>query len=86
MTPTPSGRPPVNRLFTILAERAGNAFGVRMGMVGLHQEVSSMARLVQRYIQYRHVGFGRVAAIRFAWLVVTARAKPGNGLRLARRS
>ncbi len=28
-----------------------------------------MAQLLQRYFQYRRVGFGRIAAFRFAWLV-----------------
>jgi hypothetical protein len=28
-----------------------------------------MARFLQRYVQYRRVGFGRIAALRFAWLV-----------------
>jgi hypothetical protein len=45
-----------------------------------------MAQLLERYIQYRRVGFGRMAALHFAWLVVTARAKPAAALRLAKRS
>ena len=28
-----------------------------------------MARFLQRYFQYRRVGFGRMAALHFAWLV-----------------
>ncbi len=28
-----------------------------------------MAQFLQRYFQYRHVGFGRIAALHFAWLV-----------------
>jgi hypothetical protein len=44
-----------------------------------------MSQFLQRYVQYRRVGFGRWAAFRFAWLVVTARAKPATALRLAKR-
>jgi hypothetical protein len=35
-----------------------------------------MLQLLQRYIQYRRVGFGRLAAFRFAWLVMTSPSKP----------
>ncbi len=35
-----------------------------------------MFQLLQRYLQYRRVGFGRISAMRFAWLVVTSRGKP----------
>ena len=28
-----------------------------------------MVRFVVRYLQYRRVGFGRIAALRYAWLV-----------------
>jgi hypothetical protein len=35
-----------------------------------------MLQLLQRYLQYRRVGFGRLAAFRFAWLVVTTRSRP----------
>jgi hypothetical protein len=44
-----------------------------------------MAQFLQRYFQYRRVGFDRVAAARFAWLVSTARTRPAAVLRLARR-
>ncbi len=44
-----------------------------------------MSQFLQRYVQYRRVGFGRWAAIRFAWLVVTARVKPAEALRVAKR-
>ncbi len=30
-----------------------------------------MLRFVQRYLQYRRVGFGRFAALHYAWLVST---------------
>jgi hypothetical protein len=35
-----------------------------------------MARLYQRYLAYRHVGFNRMDAFRFAWLVEMAGVKP----------
>jgi hypothetical protein len=35
-----------------------------------------LPQLVHRYVQYRRVGFGRMAALRFAWLVVTSQTKP----------
>jgi hypothetical protein len=35
-----------------------------------------MAQFVQRYLQYRHVGFGRLAALRFAWMLVSRRGRP----------
>jgi hypothetical protein len=41
-----------------------------------------MAQLLERYVQYRRVGFSRLAAFRFAWLVV---GSPGTVLRLAKR-
>lgn len=44
-----------------------------------------MAQLLRHYIQYRRVGFGRMAAFHFAWLVATARVRPGSVLRVARR-
>jgi len=44
-----------------------------------------MSQFLQRYVQYRRVGFARLAAVRFAWLVVTARAKPAEAPRLAKR-
>lgn len=55
-------------------------------MTGLHQEVSRMSQFLRRYVQYRRVGFGRMAALHFAWLVVTARARRGNVPRLAKRT
>ncbi len=36
-----------------------------------HEEVAIMVRFVQRYLQYRRVGFGRTSAFRYAWLVAT---------------
>jgi len=44
-----------------------------------------MARLLHCYVQYRRVGLGRLAAMRFAWLVVTARVKPASNLGVAKR-
>ena len=35
-----------------------------------------MLQLLRRYLQYRRVGFGRLTAFRFAWLVVTSPSKP----------
>jgi hypothetical protein len=35
-----------------------------------------MTQLLQRYLQYRRVGFGRLAAFHFAWVVTSA---SGNG-------
>jgi len=35
-----------------------------------------MAQFLQRYMQYRHVGFGRLAAFHFAWLVTAAAVRP----------
>jgi hypothetical protein len=35
-----------------------------------------MANLLQRYVEYRSLGFGRIDAFRFAWLVATARLAP----------
>ncbi len=57
-----------------------------MEMTGLErQEVSRMARLLHCYIQYRRVGFTRMAAFRFAWLVFSARVRPAAVTRLAKR-
>ncbi|MEX0852889.1 MAG: hypothetical protein WD036_06355 [Bauldia sp.] len=44
-----------------------------------------MARLFRHYVQYRRVGFGRAAALHFAWLVATAQKTPSEVLRLAKR-
>jgi hypothetical protein len=30
-----------------------------------------MIRIFQRYLQYRRVGFGRISAFHYAWLVTT---------------
>ena len=35
-----------------------------------------MARLCQHYLDYRRVGFNRLDAMRFAWLVVVGGAEP----------
>jgi hypothetical protein len=35
-----------------------------------------MIDFYHRYLTYRDVGFGRIAALRFAWLVATAAARP----------
>ncbi len=35
-----------------------------------------MTRLHQRYLEYRRVGFSRINAFRFAWLVGVTGAKP----------
>jgi hypothetical protein len=35
-----------------------------------------MSHLYQRYLAYRRVGFNRLDAFRFAWLVEMAGAKP----------
>jgi hypothetical protein len=35
-----------------------------------------LPQLLQRYIQYRRVGYGRLAALRFAWLVVAPPNRP----------
>ena len=35
-----------------------------------------MANLLQRYIEYRALGFRRIDALHFAWLVATARLSP----------
>jgi len=32
-----------------------------------------LRQLLRRYAEYRRVGYGRLAAFRFAWLVVTPR-------------
>ncbi len=39
-----------------------------------------MVRFLHRYFQYRRVGFGRVAAFHYAWLVSTG----GRTLQLGR--
>jgi hypothetical protein len=35
-------------------------------------EDRDMSQLFQRYLQYRRVGFGRLDALRYAWLVAAA--------------
>jgi hypothetical protein len=35
-----------------------------------------MTRLIERYLEYRKVGFGPVNAFRFAWLVARTGARP----------
>ncbi len=32
-----------------------------------------MTRFIQRYIEYRRVGYSRLAALHFAWIVTSAR-------------
>lgn len=38
--------------------------------------MSFLPQLLHRYVQYRRVGFGRLAAMRYAWLVVTSHTRP----------
>ncbi len=35
-----------------------------------------IAQLIQRYVQYRHVGFSPFASLHYAWMVVSARRPP----------
>lgn len=35
-----------------------------------------LPQLYQRYVQYRRAGLGRLAAFRFAWLLVTIPGRP----------
>jgi len=35
-----------------------------------------MVQIFRRYLEYRRVGLGRLAALRCAWLVVNTRSKP----------
>ena len=51
------------------------AFDVRINGA-MPEEDPEMLQLLQRYLQYRRVGFGRVAAFHFAWLVVNSPSKP----------
>ena len=44
-----------------------------------------VTQFLQRYVRYRRVGFNRMAAFHFAWLVVSAGAKHTGLLRLGRR-
>ena len=44
-----------------------------------------MPQLLQRYREYRRVGFRRIDAFRFAWLVVMSGAKPVPLRPVARR-
>jgi len=32
-----------------------------------------MSQFFQRYFEYRRIGYGRLSALHFAWLVTTAR-------------
>lgn len=45
-----------------------------MGALGCsHEGVTTMFRLVRyHYLEYRRLGFNRLAALRFAWMVATA--------------
>jgi hypothetical protein len=44
-----------------------------------------MAQLLKRYVQYRRIGFQRMAALRFAWMVATAGIRPTPNHRFARQ-
>jgi hypothetical protein len=44
-----------------------------------------MAQLLLRYRDYRRVGFHRIAAFHFAWLVVMAGARPAHVRAIAKR-
>jgi len=35
-----------------------------------------MASLIQLYLEYRRVGLGRLAALRYAWIIVATRRRP----------
>ena len=35
-----------------------------------------IAQLIQRYVQYRRVGFSHFASLHYAWMVVTSRTRP----------
>ncbi len=35
-----------------------------------------MVSFIQHYLDYRRVGIGRLAALRFAWAVVATRSRP----------
>jgi len=35
-----------------------------------------MAQFFQRYLEYRRVGLGRLAAMHFAWVVTNTRSRP----------
>jgi hypothetical protein len=35
-----------------------------------------MVSFIQHYLEYRRVGIGRLAALRFAWAVVSTRSRP----------
>jgi hypothetical protein len=39
-------------------------------------QMLQLSQLIRRYAEYRRVGYGRLAALRFAWLVVTTPTKP----------
>jgi hypothetical protein len=64
----------VNPLFTTSAEPR------RQGMSGATPRDTMgqtlMASFVQLYLQYRRVGLGRMAALHYAWVVVTTRRRP----------
>ena len=45
-------------------------------MEGSNKGSFAMSSLIQRYLEYRRVGHGRLAAFRFAWVVVAARRGP----------
>lgn len=32
-----------------------------------------MSQFIQRYLEYRRIGYGRVSAFQFAWLVTSVR-------------
>jgi hypothetical protein len=74
----------VNRLFTIMGGtfQPHSALG---GLRGMARRISGMAQLLKRYVQYRRIGFQRLAALRFAWMVATAGNRPAVIHRLARQ-
>jgi hypothetical protein len=49
----------------------------QLGITGgpIFKEVHTMASFVQRYLEYRRVGLGRIAAFRFAWVISAARVR-----------
>jgi hypothetical protein len=62
---TTSGRPSNERIGHSFASNTDPPEGSR-----------DMVQIFRRYLEYRRVGLGRLAALRCAWLVVNTRSKP----------
>lgn len=74
--PSRSAASRVNHLFTSAAQPQSKLYWAHVGPGATPQGSPEMASLIRYYLDYRRVGLGRVAALRFAWTMVMTRSRP----------